>query len=269
MILKILKYTLLTLVFVLLTAISQVGGVVFLISYFISGRIKTRFRCKGVLVFVVLYVATTFLIVPLLAPLSGRVKIDNTGNLKPASFLTAILNRNYVTPELNNYLQQASADLAVAAPNLELRYIDACFPFINGFPLLPHLSHNDGKKIDFSLVYQTPGGKWVNKSKSVSGYGVFEEPINGEFNQTDFCKKKGYFQYDFPKYLTLGTMNNDLEFSPAGTKIVINCLLKQQQLSKLFIEHHLKKRMNLTDTRIRFQGCGAVRHDDHIHIQIR
>ena len=34
--------------------------------------------------------------------------------------------------------------------NIEIHYLDANFPFINKFPLLPHLSHNDGKKIDIT-----------------------------------------------------------------------------------------------------------------------
>ena len=46
-------------------------------------------------------------------------------------------------------------------------------------------------------------------------------------------------------------------------------ILHQPNLGKVFIEPHLKDRMKLTNSKIRFHGCGAVRHDDHIHIQLK
>lgn len=39
-------------------------------------------------------------------------------------------------------------------------------------------------------------------------------------------------------------------------------------LQKIFIEPHLKNALGITDSHIRFQGCRAARHDDHIHIQV-
>ncbi len=32
---------------------------------------------------------------------------------------------------------------------------------------------------------------------------------------------------------------------------------------------HLKTRLKLSSAKIRFHGCQAVRHDDHIHVQLR
>jgi hypothetical protein len=153
--------------------------------------------------------------------------------------------------------------------DVEINYLDANFPFVNKFPLLPHLSHNDGKKIDVSLIYQNEDGRVSNSQKSNSGYGVFEAPKSNEINKTNECKSNGYFQYDYLKYLTFGKINKDLTFSNKGTKALVNAFLKNKSLGKMFIEPHLKKRLNLTDSRIRFQGCRAVRHDDHIHVQLR
>lgn len=266
---KILKYSWTLLVFLLLTVISQIGGIVYLLSLWISNKINIKFRFKILLVFFVLYVLTTFLVIPLIAPLGGREKIIQTSNLKPVSILTNILNRNYVRKEMNSFLLNVSNELKRQDNRIQLRYLDACFPFFNGFPLFPHLSHNDGKKIDFSLIYQDKNGNIVNKSKSISGYGVFEEPKAGEVNQTQACKEKGYFQYDFPKYLTFGRINRDLVFSEQGTRLLVMTLLNQKELNKIFIEPHLKNRMNLNNEKIRFHGCKAVRHDDHIHVQIQ
>lgn len=61
---------------------------------------------------------------------------------------------------------------------IQVVYLDTNFPFINKFPLLPHLSHSDGKKIDVSLIYKDEKGKLTNKKPSVSGYGVYDDHIH-------------------------------------------------------------------------------------------
>ena len=117
-------------------------------------------------------------------------------------------------------------------------------------------------------MYADANGKLSNLKKSISGYGVFAGPFTKEFDQTRFCKENGYFQYDFPKYLTFGQINKHLLFSEKFTKYLANSVLKQRNLGKMFIEPHLKNRLNLYHDKVRFHGCGAVRHDDHIHIQL-
>jgi len=66
----------------------------------------------------------------------------------------------------------------------------------------------------------------------------------------------------------LGTKNKQLKFSIKGNHLLLNALLAQAQTSKIFIEPHLKKRLELANKKLRFQGCKATRHDDHIHLQI-
>ena len=232
-----------------------------------SKKWHSSLKYKTFIVFTILYLAATFLIVPLLAPLFGREKIKHTPNIRPAFFLTDLLNRNYVRPELNTLLHQAENTLA--GTGIRIHYLDANFPFINGFPLLPHLSHNDGKKIDIAFIYETEDGKISCTQKSVSGYGVFEKPRPDEYNQIKKCLSKGYKHYGFTKYLTLGKINRDLIFSTTGTKQLIQSFLKSPLTGKIFIEPHLKHRLRLTDPRIRYQGCRSVRHDDHIHIQLK
>lgn len=68
--------------------------------------------------------------------------------------------------------------------------------------------------------------------------------------------------------MTLGSINSNLDFSKKGTKLLIMAFLKQKELQKIFIEPHLKQRLHLTNKKIRYHGCHAVRHDDHLHIQI-
>jgi hypothetical protein len=62
--------------------------------------------------------------------------------------------------------------------------------------------------------------------------------------------------------------SKDLKFSKSATKTLLNNILSNANVSKVFIEPHLKNRIHLNNSKIRFHGCSAVGHDDHIHFQI-
>lgn len=266
---KVLNLLLHIFMFFLLTMITQIGGVVYVLTIALSKYWKSKKRLKSVLSFVSIYLIFTYLIVPPLAFQFGRERVTHTHQISPTNYVTVLLNRNYVDPKLNLVLLNTARSLEGGKSIVEIHYLDACFPFIDKFPLLPHLSHSDGRKIDLSLIYENGNGEIVDQQKSPSGYGIFEEPIEGESNQLRKCDNDGYYQYNFSKYLSFGEINKDIRFSERGTKTLINCLLNNFQVEKIFIEPHLKERMNLNSPRIRYHGCGAVRHDDHIHIQVR
>lgn len=266
---KFLKLFLYLLIFILFTVLTQIGGIVFLASLFIAKKWKQHFRFKKLSIFLILYIFTAFVIIPVVAPFFGREKIKNTSTVEAHSFFTRLLNRDYVKPEMNNSLKEISERLNKKYPGVQLIYLDANFPFLDKFPLLPHLSHNDGKKIDISLIYKDENRVVGNKKRSISGYGAFEGPKKGEYDQITVCKSKGKWQYDFPKYLTLGKINKQMKFSEKATKELVLEIVKQKNVNMLLIEPHLKTRMQLTHSKIRYHGCHAVRHDDHIHFQIR
>lgn len=241
---------------------------IYLLTIAITRNINYKKRSKSLLVFTTIYLLSTFVIVPRIAPIFGRQNIEDSALIKGHSFFYKLTNRTYVTPQLHNVLVQAARELNQKYNNIQLVYLDANFPFIDKFPLLPHLSHNDGKKIDLSFVYKE-NNQISNKKPSLSGYGVFESPSEHEYKQYEICKTKGYWQYDFPKHLTFGTLNPQLNFSEEASKHLISVILKQHEIGKIFIEPHLKARLNLSHSKLRFHGCQAVRHDDHIHIQLR
>lgn len=257
------------LISVFLTFTTQIGGVLYLISLLLISNKKSNYKFKRTFFFIGLYLITTFLIVPKVAPNFGRVKIAERSKLEAHSYITKLFNRNYVTPKMQSVLTDISLDINKEFPHLKVIYLDANFPFMDGFPLLPHLSHNDGKKIDLSFIYQNKKGKTTNLKPSNSGYGIFVEPTKNEINQTNFCKKRGFWQYDFTKYFTLGSFNKNLKLSEKATRKLILKIIENNKVSKLFIEPHLKSRLKLNNSKIRFHGCGAVRHDDHIHLQIK
>lgn len=258
---KFLKFSL----FVFLTITTQIGGVVFL-STLLFHKKSTGAKT---LIFIGMYMFSTFIVVPRVAPIFGRERIKTNDYVKVHTYLTVLANRNYVKPEMNEVLDTISKTINVNFPNLQIHCLDANFPFFDGFPLLPHLSHKDGKKLDISLIYESSHGQIVNKKPSISGYGVFAGPNDDEYDQIKSCKEKGYWQYDYPKYVTLGVVNKDLIFSKRATKELVQLIANEDQVAKVFIEPHLKTRMNLKNTKIRYHGCRAVRHDDHIHFQIK
>ncbi|KPA12304.1 conserved hypothetical protein, membrane, partial [Candidatus Magnetomorum sp. HK-1] len=161
-------------IFIIFTIITQVGGLIYFFALLLNNFFKISFRCQRLIVFIGLYFIATFLIIPVTAPIFGREKVKHTDMIKPATYMTVVLNRNYIRPALNNLLAEASKE--IQGTNIQIAYLDANFPFINKFPLLPHLSHNDGKKIDLSFIYEDQNGKLSTKQKSMSGYGVFENP---------------------------------------------------------------------------------------------
>ncbi len=258
----------LLIVFVL-TVLTQIGGVVYLIAILAIKRTTNKRRLKRLGLFSVLYLAATYLIVPLLAPIFGREKIKETELIQSKFFFYTLANRNYVKPALNIALQNISEELHKKHNGIQLIYLDANFPFFDGFPLFPHLSHSDGKKIDITFIYATSQGKITNKKPSISGYGAYEKPRPSEYDQISVCKEKGYWQYDFSQYVTLGIVHKDLLFSVNGSRILVRSIVKQNTIGKLFIEPHLKKRLNIPSSKIRYHGCQAVRHDDHIHFQLK
>ena len=266
---KFLKFGLHFILVLLLTLITQVGGFIYLIVVFGTRRVKGFKLLKQTIAFLVIYLLCSLLLIPKIAPYFGREKLERTDHLQAHSLFYIIANRDYVDPKLKTVLQQVAIDLSKVNPNLAVTYLDANFPFFDGFPLLPHLSHNDGKKIDLTFIYKDESGKVTDEKPSRSGYGIYEGPKEDEINQTQRCIESGYWQYDFTKYVSFGIKNDGLRLSLASTRKLIEILVSKSQTSKLFLEPHLVKRMNLSNSKIRFHGCQAVRHDDHIHFQIK
>jgi hypothetical protein len=56
-------------------------------------------------------------------------------------------------PDLVPLLAELSREIDRAFPGTTTLYLDGNFPFLNGFPLLPHLSHSDGRKLDIAFYY--------------------------------------------------------------------------------------------------------------------
>lgn len=184
--------------------------------------------------------------------------------------MTCLLNRQYVTKELAHSLNDISIQFRAQYPNAIISYLDANFPFVNGYPLFPHLSHDDGKKVDFAFFYKDQDGNPVkNQAPSLIGYGVTVDPHEHETNMPQTCSSIGYWQYSALDKLVPQWNKPFYSFDEQKTKYLIELLSRLPEAEKVFIEPHIKERLELDHPKIRFHGCHAVRHDDHIHYQIK
>ncbi len=265
---KRLKLGLLFVCFVILTVVTQVGGIVLLLAYF-TYRIFFRDynRWSLPLIFTVYYTIVSVFVIPQVAPFFGRMQVEDNEAVKAHSFFYKISNRNYVTIDYHETIQSIATDFHAKYPGIQLVYTDANFPFIDGFPLLPHRYHTDGKKIDFDFIYENEEAQLSNLKPTFSGYGFFESPFEGEKNQINFCLNTGYKQYEFTKYVTLGILHPYLTFSEEANKYLIELMDAHDGVETIFIEPHLHERLGIESDKIIYHGCGTVRHDDHIHLE--
>lgn len=264
--------------FAVLTLLTQIGGMIYLLLQPLFRRIDKRFtgrfqRWLGKTgLYLAAYLIATLCVVPLIARPFGRVPMPLTlhNHVRPQNILTCLLNRHYVRPQLRQITEAVAQDMANAYPGTELNYLDGCFPFINKFPLFPHLSHNDGKKLDLSFCYiDARSGTPTNKTPSAIGYGICEEPRPGEKDQPCFCAENGYWQYNFMRHLVPQGNKKNFIFDSTRTRAEVLFFAKRENIGKIFIEPHLKTRLELAAIdKIRYHGCHAVRHDDHIHVQL-
>ncbi|MEO1515723.1 MAG: hypothetical protein AAFV95_11945 [Bacteroidota bacterium] len=265
--------------FTVLTVLTQIGGVVYVVYQLLANflvknqRSGWRLSLQKLAIFSSIYLLATFALVPMLAKIGGRVPLPHRATkqfpLAAHTKLTILLNRHYVRPELKESIRRISIKYREHYPEFPLVYLDANFPFLDGFPLLPHRSHDDGKKLDIAFTYRKmPDQKLVKKLPILTGYGRFEMPQKGEFNQAASCQKGGHWQYSILGKFVSSRPKNKYLFDAKRNKKLCQIIANDPAIRKIFIEPHLVKRLKLTSKKFRFHGCKAVRHDDHIHLQL-
>lgn len=266
------------LAFILLTLITQIGGIALLIGLLLVklfGRGHSsgwRHYGEALAAFLACYTVMTLFVVPPLASLSGRVPLlcglSTERNYAAANTLYCALNRNYANARLKSLLEGLDRYMNAAFPGTQTLYLDANFPFFDGFPLLPHLSHDDGRKLDLAFYYTDDTGRYLPGAlRSPIGYWGFEQPAGrGE----DACAGKSRIDLRWDMNW-LQPLLPDLKLDTKRTAAALGWLASNGKafgVEKLFIEPYLAKRLGVSSPLFRFQGCRAARHDDHIHVQI-
>lgn len=266
--------------FILLTALSQIGGIILILWIIIfrlfSKRFTNGWARRGINTggFVVFYLFCMFLIVPPLARIQDRVPlpISKSGALVPVTYWTAIFGRNYIKSEGRAKLETIAESFVKKHPELKVKYMDCNYPFrfnINGKRnvwilegLLPHITH-DGTKADIALIYNDNNGNPINQTPTSFGYGSSVDPRPNETCTPCFCKEKGFWQYSF-MYRILPRTEYPLNDRISGELIKI---FDRQLTDKIFLEKHLQQRFKLHGYYAE-AGCHSVRHDDHFHVTL-
>lgn len=237
--------------FLILTALTQIGGIAWLIAL--------GFR-RRVAVFMPAYLALT-LAAHQLAPMLGREALPCWSDAEPklASPLFCALNRNYADPALIAVTRDLAAHMAQVYPGTVTQVLDANFPFLDGFPLLPHLSHKDGRKLDIAFWYDRDGTYQPGLLRSPIGYFAFEPgPTSCPPAWPTLRWNLDWLQHLLPHY----------DLDEARMQEALRWLTADKRVARIFLEPHLVQSLGVTGGNIGFQGCRAARHDDHIHIQL-
>ena len=259
--------------FAALTALTQIGGLAYLFGLTVGclpglrGISPVLRRTTTILAGTLVYVVFTAVVVPPLATSLGRVRlpchVDGEGPVVAATPLTCVLNRGYVRPEVRDLLMALGTEAGRRFPGTQLTALEGNFPFGNGFPLLPHLSHQDGKRVDVAYFYEDAAGSIGHGSPSPIGYFVYEQPRTGDRlpcsgRWTPLRWNFAWLQPDPPRW----------RLDQQRTAWMVEWLKNNPSVSRLFLEPHLADRLGVASGKVRFQGCQAARHDDHIHIDV-
>lgn len=254
---------------VLLTLLTQVGGVLYALALWARVRLPWAASAAGFAALFVGIYALAWFPVERLAGIGGRVGLPcvERGGLSAAAF-SCVLHRHYVTPELRDVTRSLAADIGERFPGAQVRALDAGFPFFDGVPLPPHLSHDDGEKVDLAFFYTRDGAPAPGALASPIGYWRFEQPREGEPLPCGTHSQGWRWNMEWFAPLT----RRDLVLDEERTRYALRWLASsgaRAGVGKVFVEPHLAARLGVSGDVIRFQGCRAARHDDHIHVQLR
>lgn len=222
--------------------------------------VLTALTQRPLLVFGVLYLCV-LAAVQEVAPRFGRVPIPcDAAVLREQSLVFCALMRNFVVPDLKAVAEDAAARMAKAHPGTVTLALDGGFPFVAGFPLLPHLSHDDGQKLDLAFYYRDAEGYQSGQTRSPLGNFAFDALDAAETCPPVWATLRWRLEW-------LQGLFRDALLDRERTAGLVQVLLADPRVGKVFLEPALAARLGLGDGKLRFQGCRAARHDDHVHVQ--
>ncbi|MEN8197466.1 MAG: hypothetical protein ABFS30_13285 [Pseudomonadota bacterium] len=253
---------------ILLTAITQIGGLVLWFCVPAGVQLNRRLGDRGPALrtsaclglFAAAYLGASFATVPL-AGAFGRAPLDcgltGAATYGPRTILTCLLNRHYATLPARRALQKVSVELSADFKGSGVAYLDAGFPFFDWFPMFPHISHGDGRKIDLALVHMDYAA-----TPSPIGYWGFVQPRPGDPQPCN--GREGWLRWDMA---WLRPLLPEIELDEDATAELLWRLVASPSVRRILIEPHLEVWLRLDHPKLRFQGCRAARHDDHIHVE--
>jgi hypothetical protein len=151
--------------------------------------------------------------------------------------------------------------MAHRSPGFVLYYMDASGAE-GHVPFAPHLSHGDGREVDLALIYDGPDGQPLAHPPTPSGYFANINPRPG-----DPLPCRRVFS---PQRKPDRPPDAAWRLDEPRTRDLVLAVIQDPRVKRIFLEPHLKARLGLSaESKVRFQGCWAAKHDDHIHVDVR
>jgi len=256
-----------TLGVVSLTLLTQIGGLAYLAALLltmrwrrgvISWQRRTAYLATAI---ILIYAAASIAIIPPLAGMLGRERVSCSST----TLVGCVLNRTYLKPKAIALVSTLDQAMASRFPGSGVTVLEGSFPFLDGFPLPPHLSHHDGRKVDLAYFYRDASGRPIAQgSPSPIGYFHFQQPRPGD--REPCAARFTPLRWDFA---WLQPKEPAWILDKERTRAIVLWLKARPEVTRIFIEPHLADRLGVGGGKVRFQGCQAARHDDHLHVEVR
>jgi hypothetical protein len=255
------------LIVVVLTLLTQMGGIAYVAALLATrrrgGAETSRWWRTAHLTAAtaLIYTIASVAILPTLAVLLGRERVPCAST----TLVGCVLNRTYLKPETLALITALDQAMASRFPGSNITILEGSFPFFDGFPLPPHLSHHDGRKVDLAFVYRDASGRPIAKeSPSLVGYFHFQQPRPGD--REPCAGRFTPLRWDFA---WLQPKEPAWVLDEERTRAMILWLKARPEVTRIFVEPHLADQLGVGGGKVRFQGCQAARHDDHLHVEVR
>jgi hypothetical protein len=182
-----------------------------------------------------------------------------------------VLHRHYVRDDLYQLAHELSIAVDSQFPGALTLALDANFPFLDGFPMIPHLSHDYGRKLDLGFYYAGSQANDYRRGQLASpiGYWAFERPREGEPQPCSGARTLLTLRWDQDWFQPL--TRDDLRMDEPRMRAAIRWLQRegrQRGARRVLLEPHLAQRLGADRSFVRFQGCRVARHDDHFHLEV-
>lgn len=154
----------------------------------------------------------------------------------------------------------AAAGMGRKWPGLGIGYMEASWP-TGVLPMPPHLSHGDGRQVDVALYYQSLDGRpLASPYFNWNGFNAFEPPARARDRMR--CPEGSNHQKGKDP-----SANRKWRLDEVRTTALIRQFVDDPRVRRILLEPHLKTRLGFSNNpKIRFAGCNAARHDDHLHV---